>query len=375
MKQLGMAVALGMGISLVFAGCGKKGEKGATTDAAIIPGAEVVMTADMDAMRASAMYDSVKDLSDKEELAQDNANMAELKKLTTELSEITGLTKDDLVTFTFSMELDNLDLSSEEKVDPSQATLVMAAKLGKALPLAKIEDAINKAAEGEETQPEITRETYQGTEMLIVEDPSNENEPAIYLAMLDSDTMLLAGTDSGIKGALDRIASGKLESASKVLGENGLADAQMAMLFKLPPQMQAQLKEKAAAKLAENPTGMDAKFAKSMQGLKTVTMTMNMADELAIEIAALLASDEDAAQVKTLVDTSVLSMARFILAMMSGGQSMTLTESLATETSPGGIVALKFRISEGDIKILEEAAAKKAAEATGADAGIQLGVE
>jgi hypothetical protein len=68
-------------------------------------------------------------------------------------------------------------------------------------------------------------------------------------------------------------------------------------------------------------------------------------------------------------------MARFVLAMMSGGQPMTLTESLATETRPGSIVALKLRISQGDIKILEEAAAKKAAQAGEGSDAIQLNVE
>ncbi len=369
LKSLARVSAVALATCTII-GCGGRSDATAAPEAnsnvAVVPGADLVLTVNMEAMRQAPLYDRLQQLMEKNRENSRNNNMKKLRDISEQLSKITGLTKEDMRKIVMSAELDEVDFSSGQEPELDGVPVVFAVELLKQLPLDKLEQAIKLAAEASaEVVPELGRQKHNGVEILTVvennQDDETANEAPLYLSMLGNDKLLVAGTLSGVQGAIDRALSGETASADKFFKDASIQQSHVSMILVPTPAMAAKLSEQATQKQEEKPDSMGANFAKAIQGMKRFSLGMHLTDSMAFELGTVVASEADAQQVKTIFDSTVISMAQITLAMMSGGKPLQLTQSMKTTVEPGGKVTFGFQISEADITVLEEIARKKAA--------------
>lgn len=351
-------------MAVVVVGCGKKAAGGGA-DIAVIQDADLVVHADLDAMRGAAIYAKLKELADKQNEKSD-AQAKKMKDLGEELKKITGLEDEDFQAITVSAVLDGVDMEAKAYADVADTLNgVMAVQLAKAVTLDQIEEAIQAAADDD---PDMTvamsRENYKNDEILVVnaKESADAKESPFAVAMANDNKTIVAGTMIGTKGALDR-AGGKAESAVAALDLDEESPAQFAMRLNLTEEMRNQLKENAKQQAGQtgNP---QAAMAQSFADLEKVSAAVNMADSMDVSLAMALGSEESATAAKGMIDTNVLGMARMMISMMSGGQPTTLGQSLKTVADPDGSVVLSFTLSSEDLDLI-----KKMSEQQGAPAG------
>lgn len=359
--------------TVAVVGCGKEAD-GVSSNIALIPDAELVVHADLADLRASSMYNTLDKLAEKQQ-GQQPQQAEKVKKIMEELKDITGLTEEDFQAFTMSMSFKGIDLDAKDFAGAGdKLNAVMAMNVTKDVTLDQLRKAIEAAAEQDgNTSIKINREPYKGVPMLVVEDlnQAKKDQPPLALAMTGKNRVLLAGTVVGTQGALDRAASGSSADAAKMLGLDKQGAPQVGMRFNLNSEMQKRLKEKAAEAQTNEAGGMQVAAAQVMEDLKQVALSLNMAETMNVNLTANLGSEEKARQAKMMLDNSVLSMARMIITAMSGGQPLSLLETLQTAADAAGTVSLSFTLSQADIETLQKVAEQRKA-GGGAPGGMMM---
>jgi hypothetical protein len=336
-----------------------------SADIAITPGAELVLVADAVAMRESPVHSRIKAFSEEQRAKRAPEEAAKWEAFAEEVKAMTGITEEDITAFVFSADLDNIDFASPQKPDVNAMDLAMGFTLRKPLSLETVKAVIAKlSAENEDMQVAMQDLQYNGIDVLSIQDVSDDPDGSTFnIVMLAGDTVLVAGTETGIHNAIDRAISGETVPAADALAAATMPLSQMTLLFTLPPALQQQLQDKAQAASTSNPDGMQSAFAMAFQNLQNISVGVNLTDALEGTLAVKLGSDAEAAQVKILVDSTVVAMIQFGLINLSSGKPMELMQSLKTETVPGGVVALSFRMTENDMQIIQEVAKRREEEA------------
>ncbi len=340
-------------ITLVGMGCGNgarvSDSKPATGgDIAVIPDADVVMCADLQGMRDSAIYTLIKDLADNQ--PDTGLQFQEMEQVAEQLKDITGLEEDDFLTVTFSAVLKGIDFDADH-VD-ARMNAVMAIELAKPLTIDQLEEAINKATE---TSPDINlavaREQHAGSDMLAVTVIEEYGEDTTMgVAVTAGGRVVLTGTMLGTKGALDRQAHGVSVSVAEHLELDPKAIPHLALRFDLTDAMQDQMRDKMGDPDSHDPM---ANSMKAFEGLERVDLKVDMADDMKVAFSMGLGSEEKATIAKNVLDNTVLGMLRMMVGMVSGGQPLTVLESLDTRLDPNGAITLSFTLTPSDIEILQ----------------------
>ncbi len=370
MTQSRVRGALAVGVVAALSLVGVGGSRAASpADAVFMPGVDLAVVANLQAMRQAPIYAKLDAMSKQnEQLAAGAPGMSDLTELRDKLTRITGLREEDLLGIRLAVDLDGIDFKQPEQTPFESLNLVMASQLAKPLPLAKLEEAIRACPPENEggAKVEIARLAHGKRQLLAVKNLSEENQ-VICLTMAGEDRVLLAGTEKGVKGAGDRVDGGGAAGLAQEFGAaigRPVAGSQMFLLFEPTAAMMEQLKaEIQADPAAANGNPMAAAFARIMQGLTGVSLGVNLADAMNVRTVVGVGSEADAQQAKTLMDSTVISMLNFSLAMLTGGQPMALAQSLKTSVGPASTVVLEFAVNAQDLDILGKALEKQAAAA------------
>lgn len=368
-KMLALVVSLFL-VPVLLSGCGGKDEgsgggragrsaKGkASSEAAIIPGANLVVSMDLAAARNSAMYQKIKALQEEDaadavpgaEAVEEIEEMAEMAK------EILGLKEDDLVRVTFSGKLlgDSLDGVQEDIDENVEAAIGIELKT--AVELDQIEKFLNAAAEKDGKTMNITRETVGGANALVVDE--GDGDDPMYVATVSKGKIVLGGTRDGLANAVKRAAKPvKMASAMEGSGMPSGTAPQMFLAIILSDAMKAEIGEKITTAEAEE--GMAANFAKCFKGMNGATLGIGMTDAVDLAVYVNLASEEQATTLKSLFENTALSGLKMGVTMMTGGQPMPMLESITTQVT-GPVASLNLKVTEADIDLIKAAAEKSA---------------
>lgn len=317
-------------------------------DVAVIQDADMVMRMDWQGMRDSAIYAKMKSMVDEHPDA--SAQIRDMEQVAEAIKEIVGLEEEDFLMVTFSASLEGVDLEGPNLDETMNA--VMAIELAKPLSLEQIEEALRKvSAESPDANLVLNRQRHAGNDLLAVTMiDEHADETTLGVALTAYGRVVLAGTLTGTRGALDRAASGVIFSVVERLGLDPHALPHVAFRFDLTDAMKTQMRESLAD---PDPRDMMAGSMKVFESLERVDLKVDMADAMNLAFSMGLGTEEKAAAAKHVLDNTVLGMVRMMAGMMSGGQPLTVLDSLATRLDPNGMVTLSFTLSAADLEILQ----------------------
>ncbi len=343
--------------------CNKEPQRVFSPELALMPDASFVLSADMTSMQEAPIYKKLSAIMEENQamLAKIRPEADAYNKLGDELESITGLTNKDVSRLLLAGSLANVDLSKDEIPNAENMDLAMTVSLKKALPLEKLKEALLKISSETEQKMTLTSSDYSGATILISKKEgtsSPEQLSELVTSVLGNDQLVLVGTQKSVKGAIDRSVAGQCATVQPELEtlRTQAGDSQLYFLFSLPTVLQEKLKEKAAGS-ASTPQG---NLMQACQSLKNLTLAVKFDDKLHISIAGMLGSEQDASQLRSLLDNMVIGMAKMGLSIMLGGKPLPMLDTLKAETQPGAIVKFSLALGEQDLDTLREAGQKAA---------------
>lgn len=345
----------------ILAGC-DNGSTDGTGDvglnAAIVPGADLVIFADPISIEKSSIGQFLKNLSDS---ASDETSNKGMESFLNAL-KIAGLSKDDFSGFLGSVDFSGQDMNN---LDSETLNAVLGISLKKKITADQLEAAIKLAAKDNPNMI-IERSSYAGADLIIVKENKTSKE-SVALGLAKSGTVFLIGTHTGTTGALDRLKSGKAESLPSSVGsiKKSLAKSQIYLVLVPTDGMLADMKKEVTKMEADPSAAMKLSMMKPFTTMKSFTFTLGFSKAIDIKLAVSLASDSDAAGLATALDTMtmVLGMAKMGLAVATGGKPVPMAATLKA-TADGSQTAISVTITEEDITILKEAFEKNTAKSS-----------
>lgn len=354
-----MTIVAAAGVLALGFGCGKKagGVSGGAAAVAIMPGADFVMTMDMDAIRGTGFNKSMEDMkAEFEEMArQMNPDAGAMQELQEKLKEVTGLEDDDISSVAIAVELDAVDFDAAEP--PKTIDAVAAIGLNKAMTTAQLGEALNELAKEEEV--EIKEAEYNGVKVFLVPmDDVDAPIDVVAIAMVSDDKVCVMGPQTAVEAAIDRAQTGTVaeisEGLAKVMGV--AADgSQMILGMALTDQM----KDMAGKQAESAPQGPQGAAVRSMKSIEGVCFSMLVADDADIAVTGLFGQAEDAEAMKGFVDSMVISGAKMFIGMAAQGEPLPLLDSLQA-VAEGNTASLVMTLSEQDIKTFKKIAEQQA---------------
>lgn len=360
--------AVGLTALVVALGC-SCGESNAAvnTDVAIVPDANVVLKADVQGMQAAPIHTKMEAIREAQESSLPTKDVERMRELA---QETLGLEKDDIHKMVFSADLSGIDFDADEPPNPSTLDLAAAVTVKNAVTLDNIRAYLEAQAAEEEKEVIIEEKTYNGTPILYVQEAENKDADGadlqggpdlpkfrLGIAVQNKGELILAGTEKGLQGALDR-AQGKGKSAeSESLARTHKQipeDAQTYLVFVPTENMLAKFQEQVdqPAKMAEQGQGGNPMMAQSMRslaGMKGAGFSMVLDDAVNLALMLSVASDESAAQLKTMMDSMVIGSLKMMAMQFSGGKGMPMTDTIELVQN-GSDLTLKVSVSEEDMQ-------------------------
>lgn len=351
LKTLTVIAAAGM-VALGF-GCGKKATTGggAAAQVAIMPGADFVMTMDVEAARGTPFNKTMEAMSEEfEKLAgQVNPDAGDMQELQNKLKQVTGLDDDDIASLAIAIELDAVDFNASEP--PKDINAVAAIGLKSALTSAQLGEAIRELAKEEGV--EVEEKDVSGVTMYLipVDDPDAPVD-MLATAMVSGDKVCVLGPQQAVEAAIERAQNGTTAELSKELqAVMGAASQGSQMVMGLA--MTGQLKQLAAMQAESAPAGPQGAAARSIKSLEGVCVSMLMDNDADVAVTGLFGTVEDAEAMKSFIDSMVISGAKMFVGMMAQGEPMPLLESLKA-VSEGSNASFVMTVSEQDVKTFQK---------------------
>lgn len=353
----GLAVAL----PLVLAGCGGSGPREAL-DAAIVPGADVVVRMELAALREAPIFAGLHGDEEAPDAATPADDSGEAPALDgRRFLEVTGLEPDDVVTLVFSADLDPLDVDpGSARPELDRVPAAAALRLARPLDLDTLEKAILAAAPPA-AAPTVTRLELSGVPALHVE-ASGPEASKVFLASVASGTILLvAAARDSLAGALDRTRSGE---AAPLAGELERlvaalpAEAQTRVGFVVPQKFRDGLK----ARLEEPPPELAAfaGFAAPFEDLQSLSLSVHADQDLTVVLAGDLGADEPAQQASAILGGLLGPMAKSALASALHREAAEVDDRLRV-AAEGSALAITLRLTAEDLAALRAKPAETAA--------------
>lgn len=360
--------AAGLTALVVALGCScGKSNAAVNADVAIVPQANVVVKADIQGMQKAPIHAKMEAIREAEESSLPTEDVERMRELA---QETLGLEKDDVHKMVLSADLSEIDFDADAPLNPSTLDMAAAVVVGKPVTLANIRTYLEKQAAEEEKEISIEKKDYNGISILYVQDPENKDgddaaqnlgpempKLRLGIALQNEGKLILAGTEKGVQGALDR-AQGKgktAESESMARTRKQIPeDAQSYLAFVPPESMLAKLQEQVdqQAKMAEQGQGGNPMMTQSMRslaGMKGAGFSMALDDAVNLALMLSVASDESAAQLKTMMDSMVIGSLKMMAMQFSGGKGMPMTDTIEL-VQDGSDLTLKVSINEEDMQ-------------------------
>lgn len=354
-----IAVASSIALLTFCAACGRKTAALTADEAAIVPGANLLVSVNMDAMRAAPIHARLAKLLEqqKESAAGQREEFEILDQLFRELQKSTGLTLADVSRLLFSA-----NLAATDEVDMASATMpdaALAIRLSRSLPFAKLEDAMRRAlaAMDEDTPMQMKTITHKNTPLVLVRPDKAEytdETKALAIAVGGGDRLVLIAPLRSMREILDR--GTVAEPAPGLKNLTTLAGgAHIQTLFALSDEMKEMVQEQALE--ASQGGGMEGMMANAAKTLEALTLTVTLDTHLRLAVSGVLGSEDAAQELRTALDTMVLPMVKMGLAMATGGKPLPMLETLKAEVVPGNAVRLGIAVGDADLDVLQAALA------------------
>lgn len=360
------AVGLTALVVALGSSCGKS-NAAVNADVAIVPDANVVVKSDIESMQDAPIHAKMEALREAEESSLPTDEVERMRSLA---REKLGLEEDDILKMVFSADLSGIDFDADVPTNPSTLDMAASVVVGKPVTLANIRAYLEEQAAAKDQEIHIEEKTYSGTPILYVqeqEDTDTANTtlqsgpklPKLRLgiAVQNKGELILVGTEKGLRGALDRAQGNGKSAESKSLAQTRKQipeGAQSYLVFVPTENMLAKLQKQVdeQAKMAEQGQGgnpMMAQALRSLAGMKGAGVSMVMDDAVNLALMLSVASDENAAQLKTMLNTMVIGSLKMMAMQFSGGKGMPMTETIELVQS-GSNLTLKVSINEEDMQ-------------------------
>lgn len=327
--------------------------------AAIVPGADLILHVDYREMAGSPVLEKLK--------AKQTAATPAPSGRWAKFIETTGLGADSLEGLLISMDLDSIDLSSDESRDQRMegASAVFAASLDSQLTLEDIVAGVEAAnADGGKATASI--DETQGTGMVRIEVQEETGTQVIYGApSSQGDTVYFSMNLASLQGALGREASGVTESipSSLDLAQTALSpDAQLRMALLAPASWRAKIREQVDAPQS---AGMVGGMLSPLKNIQSIALGMSFDAELEVQLVGDLGEEAAAQQASAFLQMMVLPMLQSAIA--EGGAPGD-GEKLNVGVE-GTVLRLGMRFSEADIAAFQEKASMMSPAAAGMGGG------
>ena len=370
-------------LATILAGCGKRQEEGGpgasgaggtaaagpkglggSPETAIMANADLVLTADLKSMRAAPIYQTLEALAkEKEQTVKDTRpELNDFTKLAEQLEAIAGLTMKDYDKLTLAAALGKVDFAADEPPEPEDIDVALGVSLAKPLTLETLREVIKQLQEAEDLELAVRSATHQNTDLLVAKDTSEgtEQDVEIGMTMIESETVFIGGFLPDVKAAMDRAAAGQtaeLAANLKKLQDGMQPGTQLSCLFSFPEALRERIRTEAAKSAAAGQ--MQAQALMAMRSMTGLALSVAMDETLSVRLSAVLGSPEDATQLRSIVDTMVISGAKMGLSMMLGGKPVPMLESLRAEATPDGVVTVSAAVTVDDIQILQTLGSQK----------------
>ena len=142
-------------------------------------------------------------------------------------------------------------------------------------------------------------------------------------ALNETGKALIAGTQQAVKDAIDRGLSKKSLTPTESLAgslADPIADSQVDLRFTLPESLRQELKKAAQEAREDTSKARAAHMYGAIESLTGIALDISTGDRLMAELAAAVASTEDAEKLVMLAETMVLPIGRMVLMMASEGK-------------------------------------------------------
>lgn len=339
-------------LCLFSAGCGEKGDSYSALDAVIVPGADLTVLVDYDAIRKSPAGTAL--LAQGDEDATGGADEKSEQELL--LEKATGLTRDSILALGFSGDLDELDPDRAARDgDFGGLHAVTALLFDRVITEEQLEAGLEVLA-SEGGASELDNLLLDGRRTFTIS--RNGDESALYVALSkEGRAIYLAPNSDSIGATFGReelkkrtVLTPPLEALRSEMGE----DLQFRSAFVMPATLRGTLDDRISDLEkggAGNPgIGMILGLVTPFRGLTGLTMGARFSEGIDLSLTADLGGENEALQAATLLQTMVLPVigARIF---PPGGASGEGVDRL-TALSDGSRLMVTAKLEAADISAL-----------------------
>jgi hypothetical protein len=271
------------------------GDAEVVLDAAVIPGADLVLHLNLQSIRQSPIYKTLDALSAASATgAPSPLNMGDAGQ---QLEKILGIKEADVIAIVLSADLDGIAMSPMGP-DPSalkSLNAVMGVVVAKDISTAQLKEAILAMAASQDPPEavELAEDKIGDTDILALV-PTGEDDLPMHLAVRDGRQVFLGLNYDSLKGALDRAegAVPPLEPAMAGVMKSITADSQMKLGFVVPAALKAMIGGLSNpdapggddAGTGDAGAGMGAMLA-PLKEMRSLSFGLNLGEGLALTIA------------------------------------------------------------------------------------------
>lgn len=364
--RLGSVAAVLLGILIVGGACGDKKPKVAKgkvkvspIEAAIVPGADLILSFDVRAVQEAAIVKKMEQIQ--EEAAKKNPLVQLEAKKKKRFEEAMGLTVDDIISVLVSADIDSLDLSGKNP-SPNIEELVgvMALALAKPVSIDKLKAGLKIMAEGNPMvkgtpMAKIAEIKLGGTTGLRMTSGATGASNIYVATSTDGKVVYVALTQDSLQQALDRADKGQYEQipseVSKIEGALP-GGTQMRVVFRAPNALRDRIKKEIAdmrRKAGSDPgsamaLGLIAPFEK----IKSLALGVKFDVDAEVCLLGDLGGAQQASQATMVIQSMVIPMMQGMITQGMGGGAPDISKNLKL-TSEGSILRLTFRMKESDM--------------------------
>jgi len=366
-----------------LAACGRDQGSDASLEAALVPGADLVVRVDARAVREAAVFSRGEESKKAASEPESRPPTAEAQPGTREdfdgehFLAVTGLSAEDVLAVLVSADLAQLDVSTgdgsasdtdgeavqSEASRLEKVTGVAAVQLAKAVSLDALEKGVRESLRGE-AAASVSRVEVGGRPALKLDAP-DPKEPDLYVAGVAGDrVMLVAPNTTSLEGALERAASGRFAELPADLArvDATLPPAALARVaFVVPQKLRDAIEKQLDDPTPENAMAMG--FAQPFRNLRSIAFGLEAAESLTAVLATDLGDESAAQQARSVLGGLVGPMARSALARALERKPAEVEEKLQV-SSKATALNVTLHLDADDVAALrrrrQEAAAASA---------------
>lgn len=377
---------------------------GAPLEAAIVPGANLVIQADLQAVRQAPIFAVLAPmLADEAEEAEDDAaaddpaddpaddseategeTSPESKFDEDRFLEAVGLQPGDFISLVLSARIDPADLpapAGDEAGEPAEGEgeeapfdpealfgaidrtpAAFALLLAREFDLGRLEEGLRLAsADGAEGR--LTRVEVAGAPALRVASVE-EGEPDSWAAILGGNTLFVAFNEASLAGAVERARSGALAETAPEVQQARAAlpgTSQGSLVFLAPEALREMIRQK-IAEAGEDPSAAAMLgFVRPFENLRSIGMGVEAGEDLKVATSYDLGDAAVASQAQAMFGGMLMPMAQAGLAQAAGRTPAEMADRLVI-SSQDTTLSLVYRMTADDAVAFEEIRKRKAEE-------------